>query len=141
MPKPTVMLATAAMTVKESHTARAVGDASFCTLVATSVMIALMERAACKVLADVLEANRTSVGTRIDVAHTAAAPLGARISATATITKLMGRTIEFAVAAANGSVEIGRGTHTRVLVDAARFAGEGIAASADRCFLRTEGRM
>jgi predicted thioesterase len=134
------MLATAAMTVKESHTARAVGDGSF-RILATPVMIALMERAACKVLADVLEANRTSVGTRIDVAHTAAAPLGARISATATITKLMGRTIEFAVAAANGSVEIGRGTHTRVLVDAARFAGEGIAASADRCFLRTEGRM
>ena len=55
--------------------------------------------------------------------HTAAVPLGAKVSATATITKLAGRTIEFAVAATDGSAEIGKGTHTRVLVDAARFAG------------------
>jgi predicted thioesterase len=115
--------ATATLTVKESHTARRVGDGSLDVL-ATPVMIALMERAACKALAGALDAGQISVGTRIDVAHVAAVPLGAKITATAAITEVAGRKIEFAVTASDGAVEIGKGTHTRVLTDAARFAAK-----------------
>ncbi|MDR2137522.1 MAG: thioesterase family protein [Synergistaceae bacterium] len=112
--------AAASTTVDESNTARAVGSGSL-DVFATPMMIALMERAACKALSDVLESGQTSVGTQIGVSHSAASPLGSSITATATITSFGGRKIEFAVAASDGVTEIGRGTHTRVIVDEAKF--------------------
>jgi predicted thioesterase len=112
--------ADASMTVNENATARAVGSGSL-GVFATPMMIALMERAACAALSDALEKGQTSVGTRIDVSHTAASPVGAEIAATATITGVNGRKIEFAVTANDGVREIGSGTHTRVIVDEAKF--------------------
>jgi predicted thioesterase len=53
--------------------------------------------------------------------HTAASPLGSEITATATITGVSGRKIEFAVTASDEAVEIGKGTHTRVIVDETKF--------------------
>jgi predicted thioesterase len=61
------------------------------------------------------------VGTAINIEHTAASPLGAEITATATIIAVDGRKVEFEVAASDGKGEIGRGTHTRVIVDGERF--------------------
>jgi predicted thioesterase len=111
---------TANMTVDENVTARAIGSGSLDVL-ATPMMIALMERAACAGLSDALEEGQTSVGTQINVSHTAASPIGAKITATATITGVSGRKIEFAVTASDGVKEIGIGTHTRVVVDEAKF--------------------
>jgi len=88
---------------------------------ATPMMIALMEQASCAVLADCLEQGQTSVGTKISVEHTAASPLGMKIAATAAITAVNGRSIEFDITASDKAGEIGRGTHTRVIVDAERF--------------------
>jgi len=107
-------------TVTESNTAHAVGSGSLDVL-ATPMMIALMEQAACECLAEALTEGQTSVGTRIDVAHTAASPAGAIITATAAVTGVDGRKIDFDVTASDGAGEIGRGTHSRFIVDAEKF--------------------
>ena len=115
-------------TVNENNTARAVGSGSL-DVFATPMMIALMERAACEVLSDALEAGKTSVGTQISVEHTAASPPGEAITAVATITGVNGRKIEFAVTAGDGKGEVGKGTHTRVVVDEAKFMEKMAKAS------------
>jgi predicted thioesterase len=112
--------ATVTTTVTEQNTAKAVGSGSL-DVFATPMMIALMEQAASECLADILEQGQTSVGTQINVAHTAASGLGAAISATAVITQFEGRKVEFNITASDGTREIGAGTHSRVIVDAKRF--------------------
>jgi predicted thioesterase len=112
--------AAVSMTVSESDTARAAGSGSL-DVFATPAMIALMERAACAALSGALEEGQTSVGTQIDISHTAASRVGAAITATATITGVDGRKIEFAVAASDDRGEIGSGRHTRVIVDETKF--------------------
>ena len=111
---------TATAIVNESNTAKAAGSGSL-DVFATPMMVALMEKAACTALADSLADGESSVGTAISVAHTAASPLGAKIIATATITDIDGRKVSFTVIAADEMGEIGRGTHTRVIVDTRRF--------------------
>jgi len=113
--------ASAGAVVTDSNTAKAAGSGSL-DVFATPMMIALMERAACECLADALEPGQTSVGTKIDVAHTAASPVGAEITAAATIVHVLGRTVEFTVTASDGTGEIGNGKHTRVIVDSEKFS-------------------
>jgi len=110
----------AKVTVNTHNTAKAVGSGSL-DVFATPMMVALMEQAACNALADWLEEGQTSVGTAIAVNHIAASGIGAEITATATITGTDGRKITFDLMASEGEKEIGNGTHTRVIVDAARF--------------------
>jgi predicted thioesterase len=86
--------ATVVAAVTENNTAKAVGSGSL-DVFATPMMIALMERAACECLADCLESGQTSVGTGINVSHTAASPVGVEITATATIEYVFGGRIEF----------------------------------------------
>ena len=118
--KPPLVGKTAAVTTKvnETNTAKAVGSGSL-DVFATPMMIALMERAACECLA--LGNGQTSVGIAINVKHTAASPLGVSVTATAAVTALAGRKVEFEVAARDDAGEIGRGTHTRFIVDRERF--------------------
>jgi predicted thioesterase len=106
--------------VNDSNTAKTVGSGSL-NVYATPMLVALMEHAACDCIADALEPNETSVGTEINISHTAASPLGREISASATIKSVFGRKIEFAVKASDSAGEIGNGKHTRVIVDAIRF--------------------
>ena len=84
-------------------------------------MVALMERAACECLTGSLDKGQTSVGYLINVEHTAASPLGAKVTATASIDSISGRRIEFIVTAGDDLGEIGKGKHTRVIVDKDRF--------------------
>ena len=112
--------ATASVTVTRAHTADAVGSGSL-AVYATPMLAALMERAACLALAQALAPGQTSVGTQLTLRHTAASPVGARVTATATLTAIEGRRLTFALTAADESGEIGRAEHTRVLVDAERF--------------------
>ncbi len=107
-------------TVNLQNTANAVGSGSLDVL-ATPMMVALMERAACACLADALEPGQTSVGTSICVEHTAASPLRAAISATAMLTEIDGRKIAFEVTARDACGEIGRGSHERFIVASERF--------------------
>ena len=107
-------------TVVEQNTARAVGSGSL-DVFATPMMVALMERAACEALSGAVGEGQTSVGTSIDVKHTAASPIGSNITATATVVSVRGRTIGFEVTARDEKGEIGRGKHTRVIVEVEQF--------------------
>jgi len=106
--------------VTDKNTAKAVGSGNL-DVFSTPMMIALMEQAACECLADCLEHGQSSVGTQINVTHTAASPLNAKITATAIIENVDGRKISFTVTAHDGTNEIGSGTHERFLIDAERF--------------------
>jgi len=112
--------ATAQTLVSASKTAKAVGSGNL-DVFATPMMIALMEEAACNCLADGLESGQSSVGTKVNVSHTAVSPLGATITATATVEAVFGRRIEFKVTASDGTKEVGAGTHTRMIIDAEKF--------------------
>jgi len=113
-------IGTATTIVAEKNTAKAVGSGNL-DVFATPMMIALMEEAACNCIADSLEPEQSSVGTEISVAHTAASPLEASITAAATVREVDGRRVVFSVVANDGDKEIGTGTHTRFLIDAQRF--------------------
>ena len=108
------------VTVDREKLACTVGSGSL-EVFATPMMIAAMEQAACTLLQEFLEEGQTSVGTMMHVAHSAAAPLGMQVTAAATITAQEGRKVEFEVSARDACGEIGRGTHTRFIVDAAKF--------------------
>ena len=108
------------VTVDESNTANSMQSGSL-PVFATPSMVALMERAACVCLNDCLDEGQTSVGCSISVEHTAASPLGAVVTATASIDSVSGRRIEFTVTANDNSGEIGKGKHTRIIVDTERF--------------------
>jgi len=106
--------------VTNNKTAKVIGSGSL-KVFATPMMISLMEQAACKCLADGLETGQTSVGIHVDVSHKAASLVGAKVSAKATINQVFGRKIIFEVIATDCGGEIGRGTHSRMIVNAERF--------------------
>ena len=110
----------AALEVTEAHTAIAMGSGTL-EVFSTPVMIALMEAAAVDCVEPHLPEGTTSLGIHLDVSHRAATPIGARVTATAVLTLVEGRTLSFAVEARDATEIIGSGTHTRVVVDRARF--------------------
>ena len=89
--------------------------------VATPMMAALMEEAACNAVAPFLSEGETTVGTKLDISHDAATPVGLTVTATAEITGVNGREISYHVTAEDGVGVIGSGVHKRFLVDAERF--------------------
>jgi predicted thioesterase len=90
-------------------------------VLATPVMINLIEAAALKAIEHLLPAGHQSLGIHLDVSHTAATPVGLRVVATAEVTQVEGRTVTFRVAARDALEPIGGGTHKRVVVSVARF--------------------
>ncbi|RAI43512.1 thioesterase family protein [Rhodoplanes roseus] len=110
----------AALVVGEEHTAVRVGSGGV-TALATPVMVTLMEAAAVDAVAAALPEGQQSVGTRLDVDHRAATPLGMRVEAEAELVAIDGRSLTFRVTARDAVEVIGAGTHVRALIDTARF--------------------
>lgn len=96
-------------------------------VLATPRMVALMEQAAASLLAPHLDAGITTVGTALNIAHTAPTVTGRTVTAEATLLETDGRRFVFAVAAFDDGGEIGRGTHERVSVKADRFLEKAAA--------------
>lgn len=111
---------TAAMVVGEEHTAPRVGSGRVHVL-ATPVMINLMEAAALDAIERLLPPGHQSLGTQLNVGHYAATPVGMGLRASAVVTKIDGRTIEFRVEAFDDKERVGDGTHSRVVVNVERF--------------------
>lgn len=107
-------------TVTEEMTARAMGSGSLAVL-ATPTLVALMEHAACEALAGCLEEGITTVGTRMDVQHVAATPVGMAVWAEATLTAQEGRGYTFEITAWDDAGVIGTATHQRVSVKVEKF--------------------
>jgi fluoroacetyl-CoA thioesterase len=116
-----------ALLVAPEHLANRFKDAMLPPVLATPVMIMAMENAALNALKPYLGPGESAVGTRVEVAHLAATPIGRRIVAHAEVTRVDGRRVEFRIDAADGDEAIGSGTHERALIDVARFA-ERLAA-------------
>jgi len=110
----------AELVVGEEHTAPFVGSGRVRVL-ATPVMINLIEAAALEAVERLLPAGHQSLGTRLDVRHYAATPVGMRVHATAELVKVDGRTLDFRVEARDEKEPIGDGLHQRVVVNVARF--------------------
>jgi fluoroacetyl-CoA thioesterase len=95
-------------------------DAILPQVFATPWMVTIMEHAALNAIRDYLEPGESAVGTAVNVRHLAATPVGHQVTATAEVTKVDGRRIEFNVSARDETEEIGAGTHERMLVELAR---------------------
>jgi predicted thioesterase len=110
----------ASLTVGEEHTAPRIGSGAIHVL-ATPVMINLFEAAALAAVERLLPPGHQSLGTVLNVRHIAATPVGMRVTASATVEKIDGRTIAFKVEARDERELIGDGTHERVVVNVEKF--------------------
>lgn len=118
--------ATLRFTVTEEDTAAAVGSGSLPVL-GTPRLLAWCEAATCAALAGELRDGETSVGTRVELEHLVATPVGGTVEVLARQVYADGRLRRFAVSARNLSPDgrpgklAGSGEVTRVVVDAERF--------------------
>lgn len=103
-----------------AHTADAYGNKGV-TVIATPVLIGFLETAAHDCIKPYFEDGEGSVGTLVNVRHLAAAPAGALVEATATITAVKGKQIEFEVSARSGDTVLMLGSHGRAVVNLAKF--------------------
>jgi len=111
--------------VTDADTAMALGSGDVPVL-ATPRVIAWLEAATVAALASALDPTSTSVGTRVEVEHLAASPVGANVVARASVSYVDGRLVRFEVAAEHETTDgtttvIATGRITRVVVDRDRF--------------------
>lgn len=102
------------------HTAPSIGS-GLVPVLATPVMINVIEAAALAAVEHLLTAGHQSLGIHLDVSHFAATPIGMRVRATAELVAVEGRTLTFRVEARDDKEPIGDGSHQRVVVNVARF--------------------
>ena len=112
---------TATLRVQPEHLANRFKDAMLPQVLATPVMILIMENAALNAIRPFLEAGESAVGTAVDVKHVAATPVGHEVHATAEVVGVEGKRVAFKVSASDGKEEIGRGTHQRIVIDLRSF--------------------
>jgi predicted thioesterase len=106
--------------VAEEHTAPRVGSGRVHVL-ATPVMINVIEAAALAAIEHLLPEGYQSLGTRLDIRHFAATPVGMRVRAEVVVLGVDGRTVTFRVSVADEKEPIGDGTHERMVVNVSRF--------------------
>ena len=111
---------TSELTVTDDVTAITVGSGDLPVL-ATPMMMALMENAAMLAVVDELPEGCTTVGGHIESSHLKPSKIGDKVSATAEVTKVDGKKIEFKVSAYSGNTLLGEGTHLRFIVDREKF--------------------
>ncbi len=110
------------LVVSREHLANRFKDATLPSVLATPVMIMTMENAALNAIKPYFEPGESAVGTRVDVSHLAATPVGRSVTAFAEVTSTVGRQIEFRVWAMDQAEQIGAGTHARAVIELERFA-------------------
>ncbi len=108
------------LTVAPEHTAPHVGSGRVPVL-ATPVLINLLEAAALAAVEHLLPEGHQSLGVQLDVRHFAATPVGMRVEAEAELVAVDGRMLRFRVSARDEREPISEGTHERVVVNVARF--------------------
>ena len=107
--------------VQPEHLANRFKDAILPQVLATPVMILIMENAALNAMRPFLDPGESAVGTAVDVRHFAATPVGRDVRATAEVVNVEGKRIDFKVSASDGIEEIGSGTHQRIVIDLRSF--------------------
>ena len=110
------------LAITPEHLANRFKDAMLPPVLATPVMIMIMENAALNAIKPYLDPSESAVGTRVDVRHLAATPAGRYVTGEAEVTEVDGRRIAFAIRAKDGTEVIGVGTHERMVIDLATFS-------------------
>jgi len=91
-------------------------------VLSTPHMIGFMEMTCRNMVLPLLDAGYDTVGTHVNVAHLAAAPIGMPVTFTAEVIRVDGRRVEFRVEARDEKEKIGEGTHERAIINIAKFA-------------------
>ena len=107
--------------VESAHLANKFKDSILPPVFSTPYLILIMENAALNAIKQYLEAGESAVGTRVDVRHLVATPVGREVVGHAEVTGTDGRKIFFRVWATDDTEEIGAGTHERTVVNIARI--------------------
>ena len=117
---------TAETVVVYENTAAAVGSGAL-EVFSTPSMIALMEKASRELVQPYLEEGQSTVGTRLEVSHVAASPIGAHTHAESTLVEIDRRMLTFEVKAYADGELIGEGRHQRCIIYAERFMDKALA--------------
>ena len=112
--------------VTEENTAAAMGS-GLLPVFATPAMLALMEQAAASSVQPFLPEGQGTVGTRLEVSHLAATPIGMAVRAESELIAVDRRKLRFAVRAWAGDELIGEGEHERFVIDNARFLEKALS--------------
>ena len=91
-------------------------------VLSTPHMIAFMERTSRNLVLPMLDPGQDTVGTHVNVSHSAVAPMGSSVRFLAEVTAVNGRRLEFRVRASMGDTVIGEGTHQRAVIQVSSFA-------------------
>ena len=110
------------LVITPEHLANRFKDAMLPPVLATPVMIMVMENAALNAMKPYLDAGESALGTRVDVRHLAATPAGRRVIGEAEVTEVDGRRVVFTIRAKDGTEVIGIGTHERMVIDLVKFS-------------------
>jgi len=106
--------------VGAQHTAPHIGSGRVHVL-ATPVMVNLMEAAALQAVEGLLPPGHQTVGIHLDITHVAATPVGMRVRAHAELIRVEKRTLSFRVHAEDEKERIGDGLHERIIINLERF--------------------
>lgn len=101
-------------------TASHIGSGSVRVL-ATPMMIALMERTCRLSVKPCLEEGQETVGTHVNVSHVSATPVGMKVWCECELIEIDRRRLVFKVGAYDEKGLVGEGTHERFIIDVARF--------------------
>lgn len=116
--------------VCEENTAAVMGS-GLLPVFATPAMLALMEKAAAGSVQPLLDEGQATVGTRLEVSHLAATPIGLKVEAESELIETDRRRLRFAVRARAGGELIGEGFHERFIIDSRRFLEKALAKRTD----------
>jgi len=119
--------------VESAYLANRFKDSILPPVFSTPYLILIMENAALNAIKQYLEAGESAVGTRVDVRHLVATPVGREVVGHAEVTGTDGRKIFFRVWATDGNEEIGTGTHERTVVNISRIVERMTAKYGPTC--------
>lgn len=108
------------LVVAEEHTAKHIGSGTVLVL-ATPMMIALMEQTCLWSIKPYLEEGQGSVGVHVDISHDSAAPLGSTVWCESEVIEIDRRKITFKVTVYDKDGVVGHGTHQRFIIDERKF--------------------
>lgn len=111
---------TRTVTVNEKNTAKAMGSGTL-DVFATPALIALMEETCWRSIANELEDGCGTVGTLLEIKHTAPTPVGMKVTCESTLTEVDGRRLVFEVIARDAKGVVGEGKHERFIIQNEKF--------------------
>ncbi|MBP5247151.1 MAG: thioesterase family protein [Fibrobacter sp.] len=112
--------------VDDEHTAKEIGSGSL-EVLATPVMISMLEKAAWTTVQPYLAENCTTVGSQINVSHESPTPIGMKVECIAKLVAIDERKLIFEVDAYDEKGHIGGGTHERYIVYTDRFQAKALS--------------